>query len=243
MIRVAAVGDLHAGRDSVGKLRSHFENVETHADILALVGDLTRVGDPVEAQVLAEELSDVSLPKVAILGNHDCHSDQEDEIRSVMEDAGFILLEGESTTIEVNGVSVGIAGSKGFGGGFPGASGSDFGEREMKAFMRHAKQVAHEFGRALEKADGDLRLALVHYSPVEDTLVGERLEIYPFLGCYFLAEEIDRVGADLVLHGHAHGGTEKGMTPGGVQVRNVAQPVIKRAYRVFCLSEDGSDEC
>jgi Icc-related predicted phosphoesterase len=243
VIRVAAVGDLHAGRDSVGKIGPHFENVEAQADILAIVGDLTRVGDPEEARVLAAELSGVRLPKVAIFGNHDCHSDREDEIRSVMEDGGFVFLEGEAATLEVKGLTVGIAGSKGFGGGFPGASGSDFGEREMKAFMRHAKEVAHEFGRALEKADGDLRLALVHYSPVEDTLVGERLEIYPFLGCYFLAEEIDRVGADLVLHGHAHGGAEKGMTPGGVQVRNVAQPVIKRAYRVFCLSERGSDEC
>jgi Icc-related predicted phosphoesterase len=113
----------------------------------------------------------------------------------------------------------------------------------MKAFMHHAKDVAHKFGEALAAAEGDRKLALVHYAPVEDTLVGERLEIYPFLGCYFLAEEIDRIGADLVLHGHAHGGSEKGMTPGGIQVRNVAQPVIKRAYRLFCLSDDGSDEC
>lgn len=243
MIKVAAVGDLHAGRDSVGHLRPHFENVEAQADVLVIVGDLTRLGDPEEARVLADELSDLSLPKVAIFGNHDCHSDREDEIRTVMEDGNFTMLEGESTTVEVGGRTLGIAGSKGFGGGFPGASGSDFGEREMKAFMQHAKDVARDFGRALESAEGDLRLALVHYSPVEDTLVGERLEIYPFLGCYFLAEEIDRVGADLVLHGHAHGGSEKGMTPGGIQVRNVAQPVIKRAYRVFCLSENGSDEC
>lgn len=243
MIRVAAVGDLHAGKDSVGQLRSHFEHVEEQADVLAIVGDITRVGDPDEARVVADELSDLSLEKVAILGNHDCHSDKEDEIRAVMEAGGFTMLEGESTSIEVNGTTLGIAGSKGFGGGFPGASGSDFGEREMKAFMGHAREVAQRFGRALEAAEGDLLLALVHYSPVEDTLVGERLEIYPFLGCYFLAEEIDRVGADLVLHGHAHAGAEKGMTPGGVQVRNVAQPVIKRAYRVFCLSEGASDEC
>jgi Icc-related predicted phosphoesterase len=243
VIRVAAVGDLHAGHDSVGKLRPHFEHVDEQADVLAIVGDLTRLGDPTEARVLADELSDVSIPKIAILGNHDCHSDKEDEIREVMEGGGFVFLEGEGVTLEIGEVKLGVAGAKGFGGGFPGASGSDFGEREMKAFMQHARDVAEGFGRALEKAEGDVRLALVHYSPVEDTLVGERLEIYPFLGCYFLAEAIDRAGADLVLHGHAHGGTEKGMTPGGVQVRNVAQPVIKRAYRVFCLSEGGSDEC
>lgn len=243
MIRIAAVGDLHAGLDSVGQLGEHFQNVDEHADVLAIVGDLTRVGDPGEARVLVDELSTCSLHKVAILGNHDYHSDREDEVRAVMEEGGFTVLEGESTTIEVNGKRLAIAGSKGFGGGFPGASGSDFGEREMKDFMQHSRDVAKRFGKALDEAEGDFKLALVHYSPVEDTLVGERLEIYPFLGCYFLAEEIDRVGADLVLHGHAHGGSEKGMTPGGVQVRNVAQPVIKRAYRLFCLSEDGSDEC
>ena len=243
MIRIAAVGDLHAGTDSAGELRPHFAHVNEQADVLAIVGDLTRVGDPGEARVLADELSGVTIHKVAILGNHDCHSDREEEIREVMESSGFTVLDGESATVDVNGSSLGIAGSKGFGGGFPGASGSDFGEREMKAFIQHAKDVARSFGSALESAEGDHRLALVHYSPVEDTLVGERLEIYPFLGCYFLAEEIDRVGADLVLHGHAHAGTEKGMTPGGVQVRNVAQPVIKRAYRIFCLSEEGSDEC
>lgn len=242
MIHVAAVGDLHAGKDSVGELRSHFEHLEEQADVLTLVGDLTRVGDPDEARVLAEELSGLSLPKVAILGNHDYHRDQEGEVRAVMEEGGFTMLEGESVTLEVKGTTLGIAGAKGFGGGFPGASGSDFGEPEMKAFMQHSKNAASELGRALRRMEGDVRLGLVHYAPVEDTLVGERLEIYPFLGCYFLAEEIDRAGADLVLHGHAHAGAEKGMTPGGIPVRNVAQPVIKRAYRLFRLSQDVADD-
>ena len=63
----------------------------------------------------------------------------------------------------------------------------------------------------------------------------ERLEIYPFLGSYLLGEAIDRAGADLVLHGHAHAGTEKGVTPGGIHVRNVAQPVIGHAYKIYCV--------
>ena len=90
----------------------------------------------------------------------------------------------------------------------------------------------------MRAADGtDHVVALLHYSPVEDTRRGERLEIYPFLGSHLLAEAVDRAGADLVVHGHAHGGRERGVTPGGIVVRNLAQPVIGHAYRVFDLRD------
>ena len=85
--------------------------------------------------------------------------------------------------------------------------------------------------------DSDVTLVLLHYSPVKDTVVGERPEIFPFLGSFLLARAVDAVGADLVVHGHAHAGSEHGLTPGGVRVRNVAQPLIRRAYRVFRLDE------
>jgi Icc-related predicted phosphoesterase len=136
-----------------------------------------------------------------------------------------------------------VAGVKGFGGGFAGACGSDFGEREMKAFVTHTKDVAHRLEAALAGLqDADARVALLHYAPVEATLQGERLEIYPFLGSYLLGEAVDRAGADLALHGHAHAGTEKGVTPGGVHVRNVAQAVIRAPYRVYRLrTDDGPD--
>ncbi|HUG61156.1 MAG TPA: metallophosphoesterase family protein, partial [Methylomirabilota bacterium] len=133
----------------------------------------------------------------------------------------------------------GIAGSKGFGGGFAGVSGSDFGEPEMKAFIRHTKALAGRLETCLHGLDADVRIALLHYSPVPETLRGEPLEIYPFLGSYLLAEAIDRAGADLALHGHAHRGSEQGVTAGGVQVRNVSQPVIGRAYALFCFDGDG----
>ena len=135
----------------------------------------------------------------------------------------------------MDGVRVGIAGTKGFGGGFRGAHGSDFGEPEMKAFVGHTKMLSDRLERALAGLDADLRIALLHYSPIEATLEGERLEIYPFLGSYLLAEAVDNAGADLVLHGHAHHGVEKGRTPSGIPVRNVAQPVIRHAYNVYTL--------
>lgn len=241
MIRVAAVGDIHFGADSAGTLRPHLADIAEQADVFLLAGDLTRLGDPDEAAVLAEELRDVPVPIVAVLGNHDYHSDREKEVTDVLADAGIEVLEGTSTVIEVAGVPVGIAGVKGFGTGFPGASGSDFGEPEMKAFVRHAQQAADSLREALEElaaAGVERRVALMHYAPTEGTLRGERLEIYPFLGSYFLGEAVDRVGADVAIHGHAHGGTEKGFTPGGILVRNVAQPVINRAYNVYCLDCD-----
>ncbi|CAM5582608.1 hypothetical protein SGLAM104S_04828 [Streptomyces glaucescens] len=108
----------------------------------------------------------------------------------------------------------------------------------MKEFVRYTRRCADGLRTALERLDEqgcDARIALTHFSPVPDTLAGEPLEIYPFLGSYLLAEAIDTAGADLAVHGHAHAGTEHGMTSGGVRVRNVAQPVIGRAFHVYHL--------
>ena len=235
MIRVAAVGDIHVGTDSAGKVGRCFEHVGDRADVLLLAGDLTRRGEVAEAEVLAHELGEVSIPIVAVLGNHDHHAECEEKVIKVLNDAGITVLEGDNTVVDVDGQRLGIAGVKGFGGGFPGACGSEFGERELKAFMRHSREVACTLEQALKALDTDKRVALLHFSPIEGTLRGERLEIYPFLGSYFLAEAIDAAGADLAVHGHAHRGTEKGVTPGGVHVRNVAEPVLRQSYAVYCL--------
>ena len=243
MIRIAAVGDLHFGPDSGGSLRWAFEELSSSADLLLLAGDFTRHGDPAEAEVFAREVACVRVDKVGVLGNHDYHSDAQVTIRAILEDAGVRVLEGEATSVDVNGSRVAIAGTKGFGGGFAGACGSDFGEPEMKAFVRHTKALSEGLEKALGSVDGDLRVALLHYSPVEGTLEGERLEIYPFLGSYLLAESIDRVGADLVLHGHAHVGREKGVTPGGIRVRNVALSVIRQPYKVYCFEGGHEIDC
>ena len=235
MIRVAALADPHFGAQSRGSLRPSLDDVGSRADLLLIGGDLTRRGLPAEAEALADELRGLPVPVIAVLGNHDYEADRESEVRGCLEAAGVRVLEGEAVSMEINGTRVGIAGSKGFGGGFRGASGSYFGEPEMKAFIRHTRLLASGLRQALESLDTDLRIVLLHYSPIEETLVGERLEIYPFLGSYMLAEAIDSVGADLVLHGHAHRGSEKGQTPGGIPVRNVAQPVIGKAFNTYTL--------
>jgi Icc-related predicted phosphoesterase len=238
VIRIAAVGDLHAGPDSSGTIRPRFEGVAQRADVLLLAGDLTRRGTAEEGAILAEELGDIGVPVVAVLGNHDHHADQQDRLRGHLEGAGIAVLEGEATTLVVNGTNLGIAGTKGFGGGFAGACATPFGEEQMKAFVGHTEIVAASLEAALRKVEhADVRVALLHYAPVEGTLAGERLEIYPFLGSYLLAEAIDRVGADVVFHGHAHRGTEKGATPGGIHVRNVAEHVIGHAYNVYVVGD------
>jgi Icc-related predicted phosphoesterase len=235
MIRIAAVGDLHYGDGSQDILRSGLQHLPDRADLLLLAGDLTRCGAPEEVRVLANQMRGLPIPIVAVLGNHDYHSDLQDEVGRELEEAGVRVLEGGAVTLEIDGVRVGIAGTKGFGGGFRGAHGSDFGEPEMKAFVGHTRLLSDRLEQALTGLDADLRIALLHYSPIEATLEGERLEIYPFLGSYLMAEAVDNAGADLVLHGHAHHGSEKGRTPAGIPVRNVAQPVIRHAYNVYTL--------
>jgi Icc-related predicted phosphoesterase len=239
VIHLAASGDLHFGLESAGSLRPQLEELPDRADVLLLAGDLTRHGDPDEAAVLAAELRDLPLPIVAVLGNHDYHADREKEIRAVMEDAGVRVLEGETTVVETPGGRVGVAGTKGFGGGFIGANATDFGEQEMKEFVRLTKRLAAGLETALAGLDAECRVVLLHYSPIKETLLGEPPEIYAFLGSYLLGEAADRVGADLIVHGHAHRGVEKGITPGGVHVRNVAQTVIQRAYRLYSFDPSG----
>jgi Icc-related predicted phosphoesterase len=242
-MRIAAVADLHFGPESAGVYRPHFEDLADRADVLLLAGDLTRVGEPSEAQLVADEFRDVGVPDVAVLGNHDFHVGRPGAVADILERGGIRVLEGDTFTLDKDGKRLSVSGIKGFGGGFLGACGSEFGEPEMKAFVRHTHERADRLGEALAAQEADVRVALMHYAPVPDTLQGERLEIFPFLGSYLLAEAVDEAGADLALHGHAHAGSERGATPGGVPVRNVALPVIGRPYKVYCFGvDDGCDD-
>lgn len=238
MIRMAAAGDVHFDRNSRGKLSKHWGELENKADVFLLAGDLTQVGHLDEIKPLVADLSECPVPVFAVLGNHDYHSDQEGEIKAMLREEGNVqVLDRSSVTMQINGCTLGIYGLKGFGGGFLGACCSDFGEQETKAFIRHTKTQAEELRRGLELMEADFKVVLMHYSPSPDTLMGEKKEIYPFLGSYLLGEAIDAAGAHVVFHGHAHKGVEVGLTPGGVPVRNVAQPVIRHAFNIYCMNE------
>jgi len=241
MIRIAAVGDVHVDKDVLGRYRPALEQLPGVADALLIAGDLTRHGTVDEASSFATEFGGLDVPVVVVLGNHDHQSDQQAEVAEVLADAGITVLEGTSVVLDLNGHKLGIAGAKGFGGGFAGACASAFGEREMKNFVGTTERVADQLGAALRAVECDALVALTHYAPVPETLAGEPLEIYPFLGSYLLGQAIDSAPTALALHGHAHAGSERGRTPGGVPVRNVAHPVIKQAYNVYQLLSDEAD--
>jgi Icc-related predicted phosphoesterase len=240
MIRIAAVGDVHVDKDVVGRYRPALERLLEVADVLLIAGDLTRHGTVEEARCFATEFRGLDVPVVVVLGNHDHQSDQQDAVADLLTSSGIAVLEGSGMVLDVHGHRLGVAGAKGFGGGFAGACASKFGEREMKDFVGTTEAIADKLGAALRGLDCDALVALTHYSPVPETLAGEPLEIYPFLGSYLLGQAIDSAPTALAIHGHAHAGTERGRTPGGVPVRNVAHPVIKQAYNVYQLLSESA---
>jgi Icc-related predicted phosphoesterase len=239
-VRFAAVGDLHCTKDSAGTLRSFFAQACEAADALLLCGDLTDYGMAAEAKVLADELSVVSLPTVAVLGNHDFESGTPDEVRRILNGAGVQVLDGEA--IEVLGV--GIAGAKGFCGGFGRGSLGPWGEQAIKLFVQEAINEALKLESALAKLRTPRRIALLHYSPVAATVEGEPVEIFPFLGSSRLEDPLVRYPVDWVVHGHAHRGTPQGKTVNGVPVYNVAKPLLTRTGdgKGFRLLEVGGPE-
>jgi Icc-related predicted phosphoesterase len=241
VIRVAAVGDIHLDASNRGRLAPHLATLSSSADLLLVAGDVTCLGTAAEAEVVAEELGPVAreVPVLAVLGNHDLHGDESVAVAGILGGAGIRVLEGDADCVDVGGVRVGVAGTKGFAGGFVGNSASEFGEPEFKAFARHGREVADRLRGALQSLATDVTLALLHYAPVAETLEGERPEIYAFLGSHHLGDAVDEAGCDLVVHGHAHAGRECGTTPGGVAVRNVAQPVLGRPFAVYGVEAGG----
>ena len=224
-LRIAAVGDIHVSKSSQGTFHQMFAQISTSADVLVLCGDFTDYGLPEEARILARELTtSVNIPVIAVLGNHDYESGNQDEIREILSDAGVAVLDGEAT--EVHGV--GFAGVKGFGGGFGRGALGPWGEQAIKAFVQEAIDESLKLETALARLRTTRRVALLHYSPVRSTVEGEPPEIFPYLGSSRLEEPINRYRVNAVFHGHAHRGTAEGRTASGVPVYNVAMPLLAR---------------
>lgn len=224
-LRFAAVGDIHCTKDMAGTLRGFFAQASEAADALLLCGDLTDYGTAAEAKVLADELSVVSVPVVAVLGNHDFESGLQDELRKILAAGGVQVLDGEATEV----LGVGIAGAKGFCGGFGRGSLGSWGESAIKVFVNEAIQEALKLESALAKLRTPQRIAMLHYAPIVGTVQGEPVEIFPFLGSSRLEDPLLRYPVDWVVHGHAHRGTLEGKTVGGVPVYNVAKPLLLRS--------------
>jgi Icc-related predicted phosphoesterase len=224
-VRIAAVGDFHCGQDDVGVYRELFARANDEADVLVLTGDLTRWGAVAEFNVVVGELADVTVPIVAVLGNHDYESGQVAEGTRVLRGRGVHLLCGDS--FELN-ASVGFAGVKGFMGGFGRGMLTPFGEPETKAFVTATLNEVHALELALRRLSTPVRIAVLHYAPISGTIAGEPEAIHPFLGTDRLAEPLDRYAAAAAFHGHAHSGTLRGTTLGGVPVFNVSLPLLRK---------------
>lgn len=224
-IRVAASGDLHCREDQHGRFRNFIKHVNEVADVLLLCGDLTDRGTPEEARTLAEDLSALRIPCVAVFGNHDYEAGASKQICAELAKANVHFLDGDHYVFEK---TLGIAGIKGFGGGFGRATLQAFGEGPTKAFVQEGVNESLKLEAALGQLETAKKVVMLHYSPIVDTCVGEQPEIMPFLGTSRLSYPIDHYGAAVVFHGHSHFGSREGKTPGGIRVLNVAMPLLAK---------------
>lgn len=225
-IRLAAVGDLHCTKHSQGALQSLFSQIAKTADILLLCGDLVDYGQLEEAEVLAKELAGVKIPMLAVLGNHEFESGQQDEIQRILSKAGVVVLDGDAYEVQ----GIGFAGVKGFAGGFGERALQPWGEESIKKFVHEAVTESLKLESALAKLRTPQRIALLHYSPIQATVVGEPPEIFPFLGSSRLEEPLNRYPVTAVFHGHAHRGSLEGHTQANVPVYNVAMKLLQCAF-------------
>lgn len=223
-MKIAAVADIHVRATDTLAVSQVIKYASDTADVLLLPGDLTQEGTVEEAQVLRKLLLDVPIPVIAVLGNHDYESGQENEIIKELKSPTFHLLNGDFTVIN----GIGFVGVKGFMGGFTNRMTPKFGERLMKDLVDYGTNEALMLERALAQLDTKIKIALMHYAPVRSTVVGEPEEVYPFLGLTRLEEPLDRYGVSMVFHGHAHHGTYEGKTTTGIPVYNVSLPVLTR---------------
>jgi uncharacterized protein len=235
VIRIAAAGDLHASEATRDRVQRAFSTVAEESDVILLAGDLTTTGEPEQAQVLADACRDVEIPVFAVLGNHDCHAGRTDDIRAVVEEAGVHVLDCSWRSCEIAGLELGVVGTKGFVGGFPGSALPDFGEPLLREVYAETTRESDAIAKGLQElVHCDLRIVLLHYAPIQATVEGEPEGIHVLLGSDRLATPIAEYGADLVLHGHAHAGSFQGSI-GKIPVYNVAVHVTGRDFWIFDL--------
>jgi Icc-related predicted phosphoesterase len=235
-VRIAAAGDIHCRDSRRDEVKAAFAGIAGQADLVLLAGDLTAHGDPAEARILAEAAPEADVPVLAVLGNHDWHDGRQEEIAALLGEAGVTVLERSWSVQDVGGLEVGVVGTKGFVGGFPGSHLPDFGEPLLRRVYAEASIDVESIDAGLRAvAVCPLRIVLLHYSPSVTTLAGEPEGIWAFLGTDRMAAPVAEHAPDLVLHGHAHAGTFQGSI-GETPVYNVSVPVIERDFWVFELS-------
>lgn len=246
VVRIAAMSDVHCGKETAsGSLQPFFAQAAAQADVLVLCGDLTDYGLVDEARLLLRELGPaLRMPVIAVLGNHDYEAGQQKEICDVLSEAGVRVLDGDSHEV----LGVGFVGVKGFAGGFGRGALGPWGEPIIKQFVHEAVNEALKLETALARLRTPQRIALLHYSPVRETVEGEPPEIFPYLGSSRLEEPLSRYPVSAVFHGHAHNGALEGRTARGVPVYNVSMPLMRKLmpdrppFRIVEVRTEGAGE-
>jgi Icc-related predicted phosphoesterase len=223
-LKIAATADVHARVGDTGLLQALVEGAGREADVLVIGGDLTDLGLPDQAEALLEILDDCPVPVIATLGNHDYECGKATEVSRLFAKFGVHLLDRSSVVID----GVGFSGVKGFCGGFDETLANAFGEELFKVWVNEGRTEAQALGNELRRLETERRVAVLHYSPIRATVEGEPPEIHAFLGTSHLERALDEGGADIAFHGHAHNGTFRGKTQGGVPVFNVSVPVLQQ---------------
>ena len=243
-VRIAAMADIHYKKTPDESFQPIFVEIAKQADVLLLCGDLTDYGLPEEAELVVKDLATVSIPVLAVLGNHDFESGRSSEVRDVLAKANIKVLDGESATVG----GVGFAGAKGFCGGFGRRMLEPWGERAIKEFVKEAIDETLKLETALARLRTQRRIVLLHYAPIQATIEGEPEEIFAFMGSGRLEDPINRYGADAVFHGHAHRGSAEGSTTKGIPVFNVSVSLLRRQfpdrspYRIFEVAATDGEE-
>jgi Icc-related predicted phosphoesterase len=228
LIRVAAIGDVHCKRDSKGHLRPVFEQIAEEADILLVCGDITWWGVIEAVSVFAEEAAPAlnKIPVLGVPGNHEFETGKAGELLRRLSDSGLIMLDGDSRKFH----GVGFTGVKGFGGGFGRLALQPLGEPAMKHFANEVVIETQKLEAGLSRLDPGPKIVVMHYSPIRDTVAGEPMELYPFLGSSSLEGPLNRFAVTAAFHGHAHLGCFEGKTSANVPVYNVSVAVLKRRF-------------
>lgn len=238
-MRLAAIGDIHCNSTIYDGMPGLFAQIAKQADMLLLCGDIVDYGLPEEAVVIAKEISNLRIPVLGVLGNHEYESGKADEVTRILCDAGALILDGDAREVQ----GIGFAGVKGFGGGFGERALGPWGEEAIKSFVHEAITESLKLERALARLRVDKRIVLLHYAPIRATVVGEPSEIFPFLGSSRLEEPLNRYPVTAVFHGHAHRGSPEGRTKNDVPVYNVAMKLLQYTFpdrppfRIFELPE------
>lgn len=242
-LTIAAAGDLHIGYHDIS--REALNRAAQAADLFLLAGDLTMDGRSEEIQKLRSLLSQISIPVLAVLGNHDHHGQAEEQLFDLQKDLENLnILEGQLLELQIKGKRIAVLGIEGFGGGFENTNAESFNPDFIAAWDEEADRQLESIGDSLEKVrtgNFDLTIAVVHYVPFSVNLGRECTDVEFLLGSARLGAALKDAGFDLVVHGHAHLG-DPGLhdVNGTTRVANVALEANDMRFSEFKISADSN---